>query len=321
MAERSLGIFEKYDFEVLNQKKGRGIVVLFTDKGLKVLKEYNGSGKNIDETAAILEELNKSSHIKTDVYVKNLEGEYITPGADGNRYIIKEWYECRDCDIRNTADLYLLMNVLAGLHLELEKLSKNEYKYEAAMPSTLMQRHTRELLRIRKYLLKRSDKNSFERMALKNMDNFIAEAYSAEEMCRSFEKEEKLCTGLCHGNYNYHNISMAKEYCVVMNFEKMHRGYIMMDVYNVMRKLLEKYDWNIRLGHQLLSEYNKVKTISSEDVEFLAILFSYPEKFWKVLNSYYNSKKTWMPPKSSVKLNNVLNQNRLRLEFINTIKN
>ena len=32
------------------------------------------------------------------------------------------------------------------------------------------------------------------------------------------------------------------------------------------------------------------------------LLLSYPEKFWKITNSYHNGKKSWIPQKTTEKL-------------------
>ena len=87
----------------------------------------------------------------------------------------------------------------------------------------------------------------------------------------------------------------------------------------MMRKLLEKYDWNIKLGHKLLADYDRERRITDSEISLLARMFSYPEKYWKIVNAYYNSKKSWMPVKNSEKLIKVIRQNRARWEFVATI--
>ena len=69
----------------------------------------------------------------------------------------------------------------------------------------------------------------------------------------------------------------------------------------------------------MLDEYDKVKAISEKDLELLSVLFSFPEKFWKLINYYYNMNKAWIPPKSMEKLQLVIAQNSRRLDFLATI--
>ena len=43
MSERSTSVLEQYDFQVIRSVRGRGAMLCETDKGLVLLKEYDGS--------------------------------------------------------------------------------------------------------------------------------------------------------------------------------------------------------------------------------------------------------------------------------------
>ena len=86
-----------------------------------------------------------------------------------------------------------------------------------------------------------------------------------------------------------------------------------------MRKILEKNNWDLNLGSSMIEEYSKIKLISKEELEILHILFLYPEKFWKIVNYYYNGNKAWIPQKNIDKLRTLISQNRLREKFIEEV--
>lgn len=71
-------------------------------------------------------------------------------------------------------------------------------------------------------------------------------------------------------------------------------------------------------GITMLDEYDKVKPVSDIDLELLECFF-FPEKFWKIINYYYNMNKAWIPPKSVEKLKAVTSVNSRRLEFLASI--
>ena len=64
------------------------------------------------------------------------------------------------------------------------------------------------------------------------------------------------------------------------------------DLYRFMRKILEKYSWDVRIGMEMLRSYHQKKPITTSEWENLRIRFSYPEKYWKLANYYYVHKKT-----------------------------
>ena len=63
-------------------------------------------------------------------------------------------------------------------------------------------------------------------------------------------------------------------------------------------------------------EYDKLKPLDDDDLDMLAAMLSFPEKFWKIINQYYNAGKAWVPAKNIEKLKTVIAQNMRRRELI-----
>ena len=206
MADKGLEVLEKYDFEVSQTARGRGVLVLYTDKGIKVVKAYSGSGKHILWTAGVLDAVNRSEVVAVDAYVPNTEGGYITAGADGTRYVVKEWYDTRDCDVKNYGDCLFAVRVLALLHNELNKNRPAELEYCARGLELDMEKHNNELLRVKKYLFRRNNRSDFELLAAGCCDGFYDEGIAAARKMKEFAAAGKGAKGLCHGSYNYHSI-------------------------------------------------------------------------------------------------------------------
>ena len=318
MFEKGLDILEKYDFIVEETTKGRGVLILKTDKGPKILKEYKGSGRHLKWSADILEKIDQN-RLLVDSCLRNKEGEFITEGEDGGKYIIKNWYDCRDCDVKVKEDLFLAVKALAVLHNELWGYASDEVLYMARSLKDEMMGHNQEIKRIRKYLYGKNNRTEFELLATNYCDIFYEEGKNAIKELMDFNPETKLKKGLCHGNFNFHNMCFCGEVPVIMNFDKQNYNFLMMDLYTFMRKIMEKYNWDINFGFQLINEYDKYRNITDEDIRLLGILFLYPEKFWKLLNGYFNSNKAWIPRKKLDKLKCLIEQNQKRHDFIKTI--
>ena len=77
------------------------------------------------------------------------------------------------------------------------------------------------------------------------------------------------------------------------------------DLYCFMRKILEKYNWDVFLARRMLEQYDKIRPISSEEWENLQIRFTYPEKYWKLANYYFSHNKAWISGKNTEKLEKV----------------
>ena len=88
------------------------------------------------------------------------------------------------------------------------------------------------------------------------------------------------------------------------------------DLCNFMRKILEKHNWEEGLGMAMLREYEKGCPLTSGDRLQLYCRLSYPEKFWKQVNSYYNRRKSWIPVRNLEKLRTLEVQKEKKEQFL-----
>ena len=184
-------------------------------------------------------------------------------------------------------------------------------------------RHTKEIKKAANYMRGKKKKNEFEQIALAAIDGFYREALAASELVQSemfdkrFDRMEQT-NELIHGSYNYHNIflDVGSGDDAVTNFEKCHNDCQVVDLYQFLRKVMEKHDWDINVAYRLVDEYDRCKPLDDTDLELLVALLSFPEKFWKIINQYYNAGKAWVPAKNIDKLKTVIAQNRHRRELI-----
>ena len=183
------------------------------------------------------------------------------------------------------------------------------------------ERHMKELKLTTNYLKNKRNRSEFEQLAYKNISAFRQEAQDAVEMMSSDNLVKRFADvenkgELVHGSYNYHNVLFGNGLTAVTNFDRCKNECQISDLYQFMRKILEKYNWNIELAYKLIDEYDKIKPIADDDLELLSALFSFPEKFWKIINHYFNNNKAWIPQKNYDKLSKVIEQNKYRRQFI-----
>ena len=69
----------------------------------------------------------------------------------------------------------------------------------------------------------------------------------------------------------------------------------------------------------LIESYNKVKTLTKRDLGQLYYRLAYPEKFWKIVNFYYNTGKAWIPGKNMEKIEKLFAQERDKQLFLENI--
>lgn len=320
-------ILDQYDIAVSGTHKTRGAILCDTDKGLLLLKEVVISKAKIPALLELYESLESQSYVQADFPVKNKEGEYVSLTEDGSRYMVKCWAVGRECDIRRTGELLKAAGNLAKLHLMMR--GKAEYSAPAAghMKEEYM-RHNRELKKVRKFMRGVSPKGEFEFAFLKYFDGMYQWADTALHVLESsaynrLYEESIENSYMIHGEYNYHNILMEQlpgtKFLMTTNFERFRRDVQMEDLYYFLRKVLEKQGWKERLGDNMINAYSAIRPISKEEIEYLKIRFIYPEKFWKLADSYYRSNKAWISVKSIEKINTAIRQTEEKERFLNNI--
>lgn len=323
MNDRAVALLEQYDVEVLRTRKGRGVILYDTDKGLLVFKEYEGNEAKLALVDRLLSQIREQGRVSAEELVPTREGALCVRENDGTAYILKTCADGRECNIFDRGECQEAVRTLARLH-QCMVLEPGEGCPVPAQFSPLQEyeKHNRELVKVQRFLRKKSQKTGFEYSLLGCMDYFIEQAGEITENWRAYE--ERMPGGqeeyaFCHGDYQYHNILWGGQGMYIVNFEKCLRDRQIRDLYLLMRKLLEKTDWPVALGRELMTAYEKAASVSAYAYIDLYYRLAYPEKFWKIVNFYYNSGKAWIPQRNQEKLDKLLAQEQQKKNFLETV--
>ena len=326
--EYELEVLEHYDIEVRSTRKIRGAFFCDTDEGTMLLKETKMSEQRAPLLYMVLSCLEAMGNVKVDTPVFTRDGELLVNSRDGRRYMLKKWYQGRECDVRQEREVFRAAETLAILHRELEQITPETVNVRGVPagrdPVDEICRHNRELKKVRSFIRGRVAKNEFEYLFL---DNFEQMYQLAERVL--IRMQDSGCTALCresfsngrlsHREYNYHNLLVTESDMAVTNFERMHVGIQVEDLYYFVRKIMEKYTWKQKTGHKILEAYENNRKLSPEEKEYVGLRLAYPEKFWKTASSYYYSNKAWLPQKYVEKLELAVRQNEEKRAFLENI--
>jgi CotS family spore coat protein len=359
MQEYEMSVLEQYEIEVTSTRKTRGAVLCYSNirrnlpgmdleggqsirknqpetgsdgGGVLLLKEVKVSPRRIPALYELYEYLYSQGVTCIDRIVPTRDGAYFATLEDGSRYILKQWFQGRECDVKRTSEILASATNLAKLHLVMQHPMESPVSAGPHMKEEYL-RHNRELKKVRRFTRGVEPKGEFEFVFLKYFEQMYRWADAAVEELESSDYErlyreslERSC--LTHGEYNYHNILMLQgDYnnrrepyrIATTNFEKFKRDVQVEDLYYFLRKVMEKQGWQLRLGDHMLNAYSAVRPLTEPEIEYLKIRLVYPEKFWKVANSYYHSNKAWMPVKNLEKLELAIRQTKEKKRFLEEI--
>ncbi|MCH5248998.1 MAG: CotS family spore coat protein [Lachnospiraceae bacterium] len=325
MNDRAVSLFDYYDIEISRTWKGRGAILCESDKGLFILKEYSGPINKVNFQDTLLNHIREAGFRMAESILKTREGELIVYDQDRIPYIVKSYFEGKECNNRELEECRQAVQLLAKLHNCADLSSWEDFVSQPVFHiEKEYEKHNRELKKVRRFLRTKSQKTPFEIFLTEHYDYFLDIALQITEEMRYYIENEKNDNReefpiVCHGDYQYHNIIQTSDGMALVNFEKCVRDDTVRDLYLFMRKLLEKNNWSLKIGDSLLEAYNSERTLSEKDYMKLYYRFAYPEKFWKIVNFYYNSGKAWIPNRNMEKLEKLLAQENEKSDFLKTV--
>ncbi len=317
MSEKLSEVYEAYDMEIQGATRGRGTIILKTDKGARQLSPMTGSEERLRQEKEFKDSLYEEGFIHIDRCVENKNGELVTCDRYGNPYVLREYFEGRECNPASTFDLIRAAENLAVFHVRGRSLYAGEGRTYAYREPGNFTRKTMEMKKIRSFISKRPVKNDFEQLYTEAFDMFYEQALKCQEMishCNRTDLAGKI--GYCHGSYNYHSVLFCDDYMATVNFDRFHVGYQLVDLYQYIRKVMEKNNYNFDIAVELMEEYDRIVPLTDEDYRYIYILYSYPEKFRKISNRYMNSKKCWISPANMEKLKKVIRDEQEKQKFL-----
>ena len=325
MNDKAVNVLEQYDMTVSRTFKGRGTIICDTDQGMRVLKEYRGRTEKLELLYQLQSKLKDS--LRTDMLIRTKEGALFVKDIDNSVYILEEQVDGKECSYKNEEDIVKACGAMAKLHL---KFMTPQSEKICLMPvffyADEMERHTVECKRVRNYLRKLHNKTEFERALLKEYDYFLEKAVDVTRRAREESQAEYEAyvnsNGLyCHGDYQYHNVVFGKgnggAYTGIVNLEHFAHDAGARDFYLLFRKISEKCDWSLDMAQSMLDAYQNRRVFPPIEWRSLCLRLAYPEKFWKIINFYYNSRKSWMPNRNYDKLESLIHQEKNREKLLN----
>lgn len=231
-------IFSQYEFEIKKQYRVRGAIILDTDEGLKIMREYQLSRGKAEFENCIKGHLMHHGYDCVDYITRNREGSLISANQYGTRYVIKDYYPGEECSLKSEHDIISAVYNLARIHTTLngvdfsilEKMyeeskevvtndegetiiENNEYKIIIPRKdlSSTIKNHAREIKRVRRYICDKKKKNDFEVYFLNICGGFYEQSEEALNIINSYNYDRLLMEAvklnrIYHGEYTQHNV-------------------------------------------------------------------------------------------------------------------
>lgn len=322
MDEKLLEIVTQFDCYVKNTYRGRGGIVCNTDKGLMILKEFHSSAGKLMDEYELKKQLIEQNFTFVDQHIKTKKGTFFAEDRYHTIYVMKQCYEGKECDIRSKEDIRVIGLNLANFHQTVRKVNVSERLKQQYTPlEQVLEKRTKELKRAKLHMETSMKKGVFEHLYMKSFPPFFEQAKKALDVYKNIISQEHLQIGICHGAYNQHHVIRTEFGVATINFEHFCYQNQLFDLHQILRKVMEKNEYDWEYGRELLKGYEELLPLSQEEYHCLYALLQYPDKYFKIANHYNSKRKAFISPKDVEKLEDVIDQNKKKEQFLQEYEN
>ncbi|MBR5280330.1 MAG: CotS family spore coat protein [Clostridia bacterium] len=264
-------------------------------------------------TYACMAYLAERNFTQTERYLVNPAGiPYVLVGTVP--YIAVPIYRGRECSIEQLEEVCKSAEVLAELHqasvgfthkqalkvavchTSSEFQGQPYVRVEAGKMPGIFEKRWKELERF--YRLAGKSVHPFDCAYCKMAEDSIQRA---QEVCRIlgsgvYQRAFAACMeqgAICHKDFTAHNVLLCGGKAIVLNLDDCSIDLPICDLANLVKRRMRKCGWKIEDALRVIAAYEQVRPLSSEERILLHCMLAFPQKLWRVVNKYYNSKKTW----------------------------
>lgn len=297
--ELTTDIFDAFNLKIDDIVPIRSVFLLYTDKGVKILKKINYKLEELLYINSVVEHVSKNGYEFVVPFMKAADGNYYVERNDGI-YVVLDLVEGREADFQNPTDialvsksLCLMHNATSGIEEVFEKRN-NLYKWIPAF-----EKRADNLLKFKEIAALHEIKSGFDKLFLSYVDIFYDEAVKSIELLK-YSDYEKLCSktqkykNICHHDLAYHNILIDKNTNVYfVDFDNSILDLRIHDIGNFIVKSIKNCNWNIEKVENIINSYRSIDDIRKEELEVLYDFLVFPQDFYDISKCYYMKTKKW----------------------------
>jgi len=314
-------IESSYGFHISSIKPCRAGYILETDQGKKYLRQCQCSENRIMFVHEAKQHLLNHGFTNLDTYCVAIDGRpYIE--LEGQLFILTVFIDGRECEFGDDGDAVKASMELAAMHKAGRGFKANPAIYLpndlGKLPESLTKRYD-EILRMRRKAER--ERGAFDYIYLDCVDRFLALAEESLNLLQGPEYKRLTAKtlkegGICHHDYSYQNIIMKGHNTYITGFEACGEEIRVYDLVNLLRRKMRKCNWNAAKASMLLDAYSSLDAITDDEVVIMKAMLLFPQKFWRVANRYYNSRRSWAQKNFTGMLEEVISEYDDHVRFI-----
>jgi spore coat protein I len=276
----------------------RDYAVIKTEKGILRLRILDMTDEGVMFVNEAKEYIYANGFKKIDRYIPTVtESPFLK--ADGSNIVLDEYPVGRECDFGNDRELEDVSRALGLMHKASRGFRTSQIiqgvNYLGLLPSYYrkrcdeMKRHLKEAKR---------GKGKFDLLYANcgavycDLAEEVIAKLTATNYYSVIETYKKRPV-VCHHDIIYRNTIMGQDGVNIINFEMCCIEIRAYDIINLVRRRMRKCGWDKRSIKLILDAYREVEDFEDGEFEIMKLMLVFPQKLWRIVNKYYNSRRGW----------------------------
>jgi len=288
-----------YGLEVKNMQEGERGVLVYTDRGMKKLKETKSDEAKILFAASAYEHIYNNGFREISCINRNLGGSY-NIRYEKSSYILQDFTKGRVYAVESREGAAAVGRALAELHRAGERFVPAPGSRARVDWGKWMEKLKANSVSMNKFreLVCLKEKNSeFDRVFLANINGHLDSMKCSYELLGQNGYLEKVRQSMAsnqitHGGFKKHAILEEEDGSLfVTNFEECSYDICESDI----ATLLESFSGKSKqeLACAALEAYSGIKPLDGSSIKIITAFLLYPKKFCRIVESAYGRKKNY----------------------------
>ncbi len=311
-----------YELEVINMHEGDRDILVYTDKGIKRLKETGSDESRILFAASAYEHIYNNGFRQISCINRNLNGGYYFR-YDKNKYILQEFTGGAVYRISTAEAAAAAGKALAGLHKAGEMFVPSPGGRARVNWGKWMEKFKAGAICLKKYkeiACYEEGNKRFGKLFLENADTFIDKMDRSCIMLKENGYLDKVrqamaCNQITHSGFKRHAIFLEESgELFIANLEECSYDICEIDI----STLLESFSGKNKAGlaAAAIKAYGGIKPLDKSSIKIVEAFLLCPRKFWKVAGSAYGSRKNYNEIELAEKLEGSIRKEKRKEEII-----
>lgn len=292
-------LFAQYDMSIKKVQYNRSNYYLDTKQGNLMLRKTIVPKDQICFQYEVTQQLLQKGFTEiAKMYLTKKQNPY---GLYQDKYYILQSYnKTMEIDFTSEGDLKAVIEVLARFHKSAKNIDSKTRNVQNASVKNIyeyFQKRVVDAKHMRKKITGFSQKTKFEMMFLDHYKEYEMLQYMAldlvtPEISNQLMEKVRSEKTLIHNDYTYHAVGRLEDGSSYMinNLDACTYNIQLLDLTNVLTKIMQKNNWNIRLLDQLIASYDAIYNLNKAEVNVLKAMLIFPEKYANICFKYTTSK-------------------------------